>query len=165
MLILNVFKWRIYSAREIPCGVQPDHATDFAAAPALWQPVPLLAHGSIQILNGLPQLLPLAARPGVASRCRLTLWTFWPGGLLPRLPPPNGFALFLPLLRCPSACCHAVLTLIVRFAGVGFALRARSPARNAPDTFGAEASNRSVCYGCRHTALGLLTHDQIQQFN
>lgn len=88
-----------------------------------------------------------------------------PAGLLPRVPPPDGFALFLPLLRCPAACCHAVLTLIVRFAGVGFALRARSPARNIPDTFGAEAFKPSVCYGCKHADLGLPDHDRIQQFN
>ena len=87
-------------------------------------PFLLRPHGLIQFFDGLPQLLPLAARPGIASCCRLTLWTFWPAGLLPRLPPLDGFALLLPLLCCPGACRHAVLPLIVRFVGAGFALRA-----------------------------------------
>ena len=52
-----------------------------------------------------------------------------------------------------------MLALIVCLAGVRFALRARSPARNAPDTFGADASKPSDCYGCRHDALGLPDYD------
>ena len=117
------------------------------------QPARLLPHSPIQYLDGLPQFQPVATCPGIA---RWTVATASTAGWL---------RIVFAVASVSGACCHAVLTLIVRFAGVGFALHARSPARNAPDTFRAKASKPSVCYGCRRAALGLPAHDRIQQFN
>ena len=44
----------------------------------------------------------MAARPGIARHRRLTLGAFWPGGLIPRFPPPDSFALPFAAFWCPS---------------------------------------------------------------
>jgi hypothetical protein len=82
------------------------------------QPLPLPPQRLIHFLEDLAQLHRVPARPGVACCLCLTLCALRPGGLLPRLPPLNGFALALPLLCCPVACCHGVDPLKVRFAKV-----------------------------------------------
>ena len=97
-------------------------------------PVPLFPHGLIQPLDGIPNLLPLAARPGISRHRRLTLKAFWPGGLVPRFPTPDSFALLFAPLGCPSfaGVAHG-LPPIVCFARVLFLFRAWALAQNAPD--------------------------------
>ena len=98
----------------------------------LRQPAPLLAHGLIQCLDSLPQFQPVATGPGIARYRRLTLGAFWPGGLVPRLPPPDCFALPLAPLWCPSFGLVAHdLPPIVCFVQARIVPRACAPARIA----------------------------------
>ena len=66
------------------------------------QTVALHPKGLVQVFNCMSQFQPVATGPGIARYRRLTLRAFWPGGVLPRFPPPDGFALPFAPLWCPS---------------------------------------------------------------
>ena len=78
----------------------------------------------------------MPARPGIERHRRLTRGAFWPGGLIPRFPPPDSFALPVAAFWCPSIyrVAHG-LPPIVCFAWVQIFPRAYAPVQLAAYRF------------------------------
>ena len=92
--------------------------TAFAAKISLYNPMPYAAAVLPDSFHQQPSVALASSRPSMRSApLHPTLKAFWPGGLLPWMPLPHGFALSCAPLWCPSFCqvAHGLRFALVRF--------------------------------------------------